>query len=283
MSGNLRSLLEKEATARTTEDYERVFDDFVADIGGKRFVDAFAVPQNMKNADYYIERGDHALFVELKQIRTYEPSNTFLHQTFRFMSEHGGMELPIKGTNLAISGKNSDKSQWLKYYDKLRPSVHADLRTANRQLGDSVRLAAASHRRAIKGVLIFNTADFNLSTDLLFRIIERKVKYAWKAGKFRSIDFVMCGTIDMYRKGAHPLQTHQIARTLGDNFLVTAIERFWNEWITYATSDLGLKASKEFTKRCTIENVDYSASFAGKLQRCPGGGPTPPNLKPISI
>jgi len=66
----------------------------------------------------------------------------------------------------------------------------------------------------LKGLILINSNDYNLPTDLMFRLIEWKLKKEWKMGYFTSIDFVSCAaTIDMYKQNQTPLYARHIIRT----------------------------------------------------------------------
>jgi hypothetical protein len=73
--------------------------------------------------------------------------------------------------------------------------------------------------------------DYNLSTDLLFRIVERKVKLEWRANHYRSLDLVVCGAIDLFRRGQNALHARRIVRSIEDSVLVDAAWFINDRWI----------------------------------------------------
>jgi hypothetical protein len=74
----------------------------------------------------------------------------------------------------------------------------------------------------VKGIMLLNTGDYNLPTDLLARLIEWKMKREWHDGHFRSLDFVSCATVDLVRRGQNPFHSRHIVRSLADELVVDA-------------------------------------------------------------
>lgn len=267
MAGGLDNLLRKDASHRNQDDYDAVFDDFFLDLGGQRVADFVSVPENTDNADYIIPRDDYAILVELKQIRTNDPFRGYFHHVFSYMAEHGGISLGIGGTGLAIVGKPPHRGRWLTFHDSVRPKILKDLKKANRQLAGVEELLAERYSRVVRGVMLFNTADYQLSNDLLRVIIDRRMTESWGADHFRAIDFVIFGTIDLGRQGRLPYEVFMKLRTIADQMLRDVPGKFFEDWQSYVIREIGEGAHKEFCDQKKMDGADLSTSFEGKLQR----------------
>lgn len=267
MAGKLDELLRKDASLRTQSDYEAVLEDFFTAIGGGKLTSFVDVPPNTGNADFLVPREDHVLLVELKQIRTNDPMKTYFGQLFRFMSEKGGISLQIKGTKHAIVGKGPTHGRWLSFHDQVRPQILKHLQKANKQLAEIEPAVAMINSRVVRGIMLFNTADYNLSNDLLRVILERRMKYAWEAEHFRAIDFVIAGTIDLGMEGKHPQEAFQFARRGLDPITERAAAQIFDDWQAYIVQEIGQVAHDEFCEKARAGKVDLAASFEGKLQR----------------
>ena len=113
--------------------------------------------------------------------------------------------------------------------------------------------------------MLINSGDFNLPTDLLYRLIEWKMKREWKNRRFSSIDFVSCATFDMYKNDQHPLYARHIARSKNDSDLVTAVHYLYDRWVHYGAAALGLAVSYQEGDISEAAKVNLTQPFIGKI------------------
>jgi hypothetical protein len=268
MANKLSDLLAKDSTQRTVDDYERVCDDFVQFAGGARVITGFVVPEGTLNADYYFDCGPAEIVLELKQISAYRSQAT-IDQYFSDRLAEGKIKRFTKLPNgqIRIAPDSLSKSDWNHFYKRFRPSVSNDLQKAARQLRDTEQFLPPAAKRRVKGVILLNSGDFNLPTDLLHRLVEWKIKKEWRAGCFTSIDFVMCTTLDLFIGSQHPAHTRQIARTLEDSELCGAVMYLHNRWICYWAAAMGAVVDYQETDDLAEDRLDFSRPFAGKIRR----------------
>jgi hypothetical protein len=270
MANKLKSLLSLPTLKRTVKDYESMYDDFVHFANGSRIDKKFAIPDGKKNADYHFDLDQFEIILELKQLNKYSKFNT-VDQYFSEQLSKGKIKRfeRLPNNEIRISPDSLGKSDWNDFYKRFRPSVSNNLKDAAIQLRDTEAFLPPAQKRRIKGVMLINSGDFNLPTDLLFRLIEWKMKREWKMKSFRSIDFVSCTTIDMYKENQHPLYARHIARSTQDNALVTAVHYLYDRWIHYAALALGLEV--HYCEKVQDEDededakIDLSQPFLGKI------------------
>ena len=240
----LETLLRTPALERKVSDYEHVFDDFISFAGGGRITDCFTVPNGVRNADYYLDAGDYDLVLELKQISAYRKEKTPdayfsepLHQgKIKRYEEVGSGQIRIDPDSLSFS-------DWNRFYKTFRPSVTGNLDKAAQQLKASRSFLPPPKGRRFYGVFLINTGDYTLSTDLLSRLVEWRVKNKWRRELYSSLDFVACLAIDMVQEERHILHSRHIARTTDDPLLVEAMRRLFDRWVRYGSAALGATVS----------------------------------------
>jgi len=266
MANKLTTLLSLPTTKRTVNDYEEMYDDFIDFAGGSRISRRFVVPEGKKNADYHFDLELFEIVLELKQLSKFCESNTVAQYFLKRLSE-GKIRCfeKLPNNKIRINPASLGKSDWNDFYKRFRPSISSNLKTAASQLRDTEDILPPAKKRRIKGVMLINSGDFNMPTDLLFRLVEWKVKREWKIGHFRSIDFVSCSTIDMHKDQQHPLYSRHIARSTQDNNLVEAVRYLFDRWVNYGASALGLEVHR--SKRVLTENaqVNLNQPFTGKI------------------
>jgi len=266
MANKLTNLLSLPTLKRTVIDYEEMYDDFVNFSGGSRISGKFQVPGGKKNADYHFDLEQFEIVLELKQLSKYSASGTVDQYFSKRLSEGKIRRFEYLPNNqIRINPDSLEKSDWNDFYRRFRPAVSNNLKDAAIQLRDTEGFLPPAQKRRIKGVMLINSGDFNLPTDLLFRLVEWKMKHEWKMEHFHSIDFVSCTTIDMYRENQHPLHSRHIARTTQDNDLVAAVHYLYDRWVYYAASALGLEV--HYSERIQDEKVqpELGRPFAGKI------------------
>jgi hypothetical protein len=266
MINKLTNLLSTSTPERTVKDYEEMYDDFVNFAGGSRIDKKFEIPVKKKNADYYFDLDQFEIILELKQLSKYSKFNTVDQYFLSHLSEKKIKKFEhLPNNRIIISPDSLEKPDWNDFYKRFRPSVSKNLTDAAVQLRDTENFLPPAQKRRIKGVMLINSGDFNLPTDLLFRLIEWKTKREWKMKNFRSIDFVSCTTIDMYKENQHPLYARHIARSIQDNDLVKAAHYLYDRWLHYAALALGLEIHYREGMQDEEIQTDLSQPFAGKI------------------
>lgn len=270
MSNNLLNLLATPVAERSDYAYERMCDDFVKYAGGIRISDEYEIPHGAYNADYLFKLNEREIILELKQVVKYDKGLS-VNEYFIEEINNGNVKYfrQVEKDKIEITPDSLSKSEWNKFYKNFRPSVTTNLKKAANQLRDTNKFLPTSKRPRIKGVFILNSGDYNLPTDLLFRLIEWKMKREWKMGCFRSIDFVSCTTIDMYKENQNPLYGRHIVRTMENSELSAAAKFIYQKWIEYASTQLGSEILKGELKTNSSEDleIDTNTPFLGKLTR----------------
>lgn len=267
MTSKLSELLSMPPSERTPQIYEQMFDEFIRSVGGSRVEDLFVVPNGKKNADYWIEFEDAEVIVELKQITKYVPKKT-VGDYFSDLINEGAMlsASTVSPGVLRVGPESFSATDWDRFYRKFRPSVENSLRHAAIQLKDTDGFIRRSGKRRVRGAFFLNSGDFNLPTDLLFRLIERKVKLEWKGGKYGALDFVSCATIDMFSAETHPLHARHIARSTADHVLVATVRWLYEAWLAYVGSVIGFVVEKLSEEGGETRSASLSTPFVGKIQ-----------------
>lgn len=268
MPNKLTELISIPTLQRKATDYEAMCDDFVRSSLGVRISDKFNIPDNVKNADYLFNINEIEIILELKQITKFDKTES-ITQYFDEKLKQGKVRnfRKLSDNIIEINPNSFSKSEWNDFYKRFRPSITNNLKKAAQQLRDTDKFLPISKKPRIKGVFLLNSGDYNLPTDLLFRLIEWKMKREWKIGNFKSIDFVSCVTIDLYKENQSPLYARHIARTTQDAELVSVVKNIYEKWIHYAANAFGLKVTKNYPKSLSTETqvVDTSTSFLGKI------------------
>lgn len=117
----------------------------------------------------------------------------------------------------------------------------------------------------MKGVVLVNTGNYNLPTDLLFRFAEYKLKREWHDRYFRSIDFVSCLTMDMFRDGFDRFYAKHIQRPAADEAVRKVAAYLYERWVHYAAPAFGAEVSFEEGLQVESPPADLTTPFAGKL------------------
>lgn len=273
MPNALTHLLTSPTTSRTTADYERMFDDLMRTFGGHRIDEVCAVPEGRKNADYLIDLGDYEVLIELKQVRKYAAGQT-VDAYFQKQLDAGQVRHlePISSGRARVVPESLSGSGWKHFYKTFRGQVPGALSEAARQLRATESLLPASTKRRIKGVILANTGDFNLSTDLLYRLALWKLNREWKFGQFRSIDFAICLSVDFMREGQHPLHARGIVRSTADEELVVATRQIFDRWVRYGADAIGAQVEyreAQVTGGDIILDDDLASPNRGKVQWIP--------------
>jgi hypothetical protein len=273
MTSKLSELLCMPPSERTPQIYERMFDEFICSVGGSRVEDSFTVPAGKKNADYWVEFEGAELILELKQLAKYVPTKT-VSDYFSDLINDGAVRSasPVSPGVLRVGPESLSAADWDRFYRKFRPSVESSLRHAAIQLKDTDGFIPRGGKRRFRGAFFLNSGDFNLPTDLLFRLVERKVKLEWKGGKYGALDFVSCATIDMFSSEVHPLHARHIARSTADRELVATVRWLYEAWLAYVGSVVGFVVEKVAEKEVAETRfTSLSAPFVGKIQWHRGG------------
>jgi len=180
----LSALLRTPTILRRAADYEQMFDDFAAHAGGGRVTDIFDLPGRVKNPDYHFALADCELLVELKQISAYRPEDT-TDAYFAKLLAQGRVRRysSISATQVRIEPDSLSESDWARFYRKFRPSITKHLGKAAQQLKETdALLTSPSGKPRFCGLVLINSGDYNLPLDLMFRLVEWRVKREWKAG-----------------------------------------------------------------------------------------------------
>jgi len=267
MTGELHRLLSMPTLERRPADYEAMFDDYVTWAGGRRVTDLVELSPGTLNADYVFESKDWRLVVELKQIAKYDPAKTanayfaHLHRKgmLRTWKDNGAGKINIGPESLSIK-------QWNRFYDKSWPQIPEALTTANRQIRVTAGLLPPTQKRQLGAAVLLNTGDYNLPTDLLYRFVERKVKKEWKGGAFRSLDFVVCQSVDLFHPDQHPLHARHIAHNAADLVVRHAASWSFERWVAYANVELGAEASVNWDIADAPLGLRLDLTFPGKIR-----------------
>jgi len=263
----IADLFAMNTSLRTPDVYEAMYDEYIESAGGCRVDTTFTVPAGKKNADYRIESDFHDVLLELKQLTKYVRSDTVSSYFSRLLATAQIIDAPsASASSLRIGPESLSHEEWNRFYQKYRPSVETSLRKAAVQLRDTDEFLPRTSKRRLKGLVFLNSGDFNLPTDLLFRLVENKVKREWKENHFNSIDFVACVTVDMYCAGTHPLHSRHIARSLSDRSVVDTIRQLHEKWLSYVASGFGCAVEKVEIAPALEGPREFPLSFAGKIQ-----------------
>lgn len=270
MSNRLSHLLTSAPLSRTVRDYEEVGDDFVRFAGGALVTERFAVPLDSENADHFFDLEELEILVETKQLRSSSSAQT-LDQYFSREFQRGRVKTfePLGGSQIRITPESLSLRDWNRFYERYRSSVRDDLCKAVRQLRATEGFLPPPNKRRVKGVVFFNTQDFALSTDLLFRLVEWKMNREWKLGHFNSIEFVLCLTVDMWREGQHPLYGRGIVRTKANEAQVAAITHLYDSWVRYGAAAIGARVEYRETETLPNAMPELGVPNGGKLQWIP--------------
>ncbi|MFA6136727.1 MAG: hypothetical protein WC667_01440 [Sulfurimonas sp.] len=267
MSIKLKQLLALPTLERTTQLYEEVYDDFIRYAGGTRLTDKFNVPNGKDNADYIFYLNDYEIILELKQVTKYEKDNS-IDEYFQKELNKGKLQnfKKLNGNKIQITPESLSKSEWDKFYKKFRPSISRTLNKASSQLKDTETFIHETNKSRFKGVILINSNDYNLATDLLFRLVEWKIKKEWKMDNYSSIDFVSCTTIDMFKNNQNPLYARHIAKTIDNPLLINAVRYLYEKWISYVADALNMKVTKK-EEQALLEQgqIDLVKPFQGKI------------------
>lgn len=264
----LGQLLTIPPVARTVDLYEATFDDLVSFSGGVRIDSRYQIPNNTLNADYLIERDDCEVILELKQINDYAKARS-VDQYFERLLHRGRVRTfnTVSPTRLEILPESLSKSDWNDFYGKFRPNVGEHLDKAAKQIKATNAFLPATAKRRVGGVVIVNTGDYNVSVDLLARLIEFRTKRKWAAGRYSSIDFAMCFALDMVKDGQHPLHAPAICRTVDDPVLVSAVGHLYDRWIHYGAAAVGATVEFDPTGTAEMPPRQVSGGMIGKVRR----------------
>lgn len=267
MTARIVHLLATPTTERAADAYEAMFDEFIGFAGGQRVSAMCVVPVGKQNADYHITHTTTDLLLELKQIAKYDSKNT-VDRYFSDLLRQGKVKSvrDLGNGKVQIDPSSLTNSDWHRFYRKFRPSVEKGLREAANQLKDTMTFIPCSEKRHIKGVVFLNSGDFNLPTNLLYRLVERKAKLEWKQGNFKSIDFVSCFTVDMYTSTVHPLHSRHIARSTNDAEIVSAVHHLVESWLSYFATAFGMTVEKLTEAQSQESRLELSQPFGGKIQ-----------------
>lgn len=262
----LNDLLLMTPRLRRPEDYEAMYDDFIESSGGSRVIDRFTIPSGKQNADYWLEFGDAEMLVELKQVSKYDASLT-VDSYFTELIRRGkvkNIERTFTGP-VQISPDSLSPMAWRKFYEKFRPAIENALKKAAGQLRDTAEFVSGT-RRKICGVILSNTGDYGLSTDLLFRLAEHKLKSEWKNGRFKKIEFLICHTVDLFTEEVHPLHSRRIVKSMEDEALVSGVLHLQEMWLSYVGVAMGFETKLASSTSVEHARLNLQQQFAGKIQ-----------------
>lgn len=247
-----------------------MFDDFVVSAGGGRVGDRFDLPGHVKNPDYHFAFDDYGLLVELKQVSAYRPADT-IDAWFNKLLRTGRIRPPIPpaGERLWIEPDSLSKADWAHFYGKFRPSVTKHLTRAAQQLKQTdLRLPPPRVGPRLCGLLLINTGDYNLPLDLMFRLVEWRVKREWHRGQFSKLDFVTCLTVDFApRAQQHPLQGRHILRPSPHLLLGRAVWHLYDRWLHYFANAIGATVELHPGPAGQDPPPDLTGAHSGKLRR----------------
>lgn len=267
MANLLTDLFKTPTLERRAEDYERVYDEFVERAGGGRVSDLFTVPPGRLNADYFFDLADCEVVLELKQTAIYRKDKTLdeyisgLLRANRVQSHR-----VLDGNRIQIDVDSLSQSEWNKFYRDFRPSVAESLNKAAGQLRSTDEFIPNGPKRRVFGVVVVNSGDYNLSVDLLHRLIEWQVRRKWKGGFYGKVDFVSCLAMDMVEDGRHPLHTRHIARTTSDPAIVTATRYLFEQWLHYGADAVGGRIEFDADAPVADNPINIDLRTRGKRQ-----------------
>ena len=244
-----------------------MYTTFIQKFGGLRVAERLSIPAGKRNADYWVELGEVDLLLELKQISKYDASRT-IDLYFTELIRRGKVKNIERTTTgkVQISPDSLSPTAWRRFYEKFRPAVENGLKEAAVQLRDTAELVAGP-RRKIGGVVLLNSGDYSLSTDLLFRLCEHKIRSEWKFGRFRSIDFVSCHTVDLQSAKIHPLHSRHIVKSNADENLVGSVLYLQENWLSFVGETFGFEAKIVPSTYQEAQNLDLQTPFVGKIQK----------------
>lgn len=266
----LSELLQSPTPERQASDYEKVFDDFVRSLGGNRVDALYPIPSGVLNADYHLVTDAFELVLELKQMNTYRPGET-ADSWFNDLIAKGRYlgPPPVHGSRITVTPENFSPQDWRRFYLKFRPSVTTHLDKAAKQLKDTVRLLppASPDRPRLFGSVMLNTNDFNLSTDLLFRLIECRTKEKWRRGLYSHLHFVFITSMDLLQEDCHPLHSRGIVRSHDEARLADGAHFLFQQWVRYGAAAVGAEVRIEPGE--LLDSVRVDAPVLGKLRWTP--------------
>jgi hypothetical protein len=267
MTGRLRQLYADPTLGRNTTDYEAVYDDYVRFAGGRRVVEAIAMPESTRNADYIFEQPDWDCVIELKQITKYDQNRT-LDRYFEQLIREGRVTKfdDLGGGRIRIRRDSLTERQWNRFYDKFLPGLEPQIRNANRQVKATLGLLPQNGKRRFGGAIVLNSGNYNLPTDLLFRFIEYKTKKEWCGGHLRSLDFIICKTIDFYHPDQHPLHARSIVCPEADDTLRQIVRGVYEGWISYANAEIGTQMTVNLDDSESAATYAVDRAFGGKIR-----------------
>jgi|GEM_PF-4858339 len=250
---------------RRETDYESVYDELVESAGGRRVASAFAIPPKTLNADYYFDLPEFELVLELKQTVVYRRADTVDDYMSKLL--RGGRVAKFASIGpgrIRIDPDSLSSSEWNRFYRRFRPSVTTHLDKAAAQLKDTDGLIGTTSKRRIFGVVVVNSGDYNLSVDLLHRLISWRVQNKWKAGRYSKIDFVSCLAMDMAEEGRHPLHSRHISRDASDRGIETAIRFLFESWLLYGADAVGAEVVFDPDATSAPDPINLETKISGK-------------------
>ncbi len=265
MTNAFARFLQTNPVTRAVQDYENVFDDFIAFAGGER-VDANAkIPQGALNADYVLEAVDARLIIELKQVSKYQASNS-VDEYFSDLLRRNRIRNPrfIGPERLHLDTESLANDDWERFYRRFRPQIPGALDKAARQVKATSALLPGRAHPTVGVAVLLNTGDFNLPVDLMFRIAERHARAKWKVGRFSALDVILCIAMDLVKSGQHPLHGRMMVRDANDPFLASAAHHLFDRWIHYGAAAIGAEVT--FTPgEVETDPMQLSGGMTGKL------------------
>lgn len=267
MSGQLDQLLRTPTLSRRVTDYETMYDDYIAHAGGRRVIDAVTVPSGISNADYLVEAAGHECILELKQVAKFDDDRA-PERYFAEMYRTGDLRTyeTLSATQIHVTPESLTRKQWHRFYDKCRPGIPDALVTANGQLRATEALLPHSAKPRLRGVIMLNSGDYHLPTDLMFRLIQRKMTKEWRGGHLRAIDFVTCKSVDLFHPDQHPLHARHIVRPGADDALKDVVRCLFESWVAYVNSELGADTVVGPSVQDDGQGNRVDLAFKGKLR-----------------
>src|SRR5262249_1670439 len=149
---------------------------------------------------YHLLSDAWELVLELKQMWSYRPEETVDAYFSRIIGQGKLRSSRWLGPDrIQVGPESLSASDWRQFYQRFRPSVTGHLDQAARHLKATDRFIPAPQpeRPRVFGVVLLNSGDFNLSTDLLHRLVEFRTKDKWRRGLYSRVDFVSCVSLDL--------------------------------------------------------------------------------------
>jgi hypothetical protein len=264
----LAKLLRTPTTSRRPNDYEIMFDDFVAYAGGGRVTDRFTLPSGVKNADYHFDFADCEALLELKQVSDYRPGDTIDAYFAKLMNEGRVRRAKrISATRFAIRPDSLSNRDWERFYRTFRPRVTKHLEKAARQLKETDALLLEHEGKPrVRGLLLINSGDYNLPLDLMHRLVEWRTKREWKNGFFSKLDFVSCLCVDLIRNDQHPLQGRHIARPNPSPMVEPVVRHIYDRWLHYVAPAIGAEVTFHPGEAMPDPPMRIGGTFTGKVR-----------------